>query len=112
LRRWQQPVERGGGIPQHVHPVGDADLGLELADDIGHARHGDRVHFGEVRQAELIGEHHRVGAAVLYGEQVETGAFEHPGDASCRVIARITGQRLQMTHGDYGFFDPEELLDP
>lgn len=57
-------------IGDAVHAVGDADLGLQLADHPGHGRRGHEAHVPLIGQAELVGEHDAVHATILQGVQV------------------------------------------
>src|SRR3990170_2332450 len=93
-------VQRGYRVPQDIHPEGEAHLGAELGDDPGHRSDGDGLYLREIGKAGLVGEHHRVDAAVLEGIQIGPGLFHHPAHALPEVVVGVAGERLEVAHGD------------
>ena len=105
-------LEAGQAVGDGVDAVGNGQLALELADDIGHGGGRHEVHVALVGQAELVGDDDAVDAALLQGLQVTLRVLDGALDGALADITRIAGQRVQVQHRDDGLLDAKKLLGP
>src|SRR6478735_495528 len=88
------------------------EVGQQFPDDPGHRDRGDRFGLGQIRQAELVADHHAVHSARLQGVEFFPSAREDGADAASAVVSGITGKGGEVQHGDDGLSDVENLVEP
>ena len=105
-------LDAGGAVGDGVHAERHADLGAQVADDVGHGGGGDEAHGALIGQAELVGEEDAVHAAILKGVQILAGMLDDRVEAVALLPARVARQRVEVEHRDDGLLDTEHFLDP
>ena len=102
----------GLAIGDAVHAKGHADFILQPSYHIGHGCRGDEVHMPLVGQTEFIGDEDAIHTAVLQRPQILQGMLYHSLHRITIMPPGITGQRVQVQHGDDGLFDMEHRFGP
>ena len=96
-----------------IHAVRHGQLGLELADDVGHGGRGHVVHVTLVRKGELVRDDDPVHASPLECVQVPLGMLDGTFEGPPIVTeAWVSGERVKVKHRDYGFPGTKQFVNP